>query len=86
MLAQPNNRIDLYIAAPNRRRNSVHRQLLRPSFEHLLPKCRFVDFERIEDLAVTIETFPVARGARVTGLIEGETFPNVNLSAYDYDR
>ena len=83
VLAQPNNRIDLYIAAASQRRNSLQKQLLRPSFEHLRPQCQFTTFEALEQLAANLEKIPVDRGARVTGLIEGERFTQSQYAAYE---
>ncbi|MGH7213412.1 MAG: hypothetical protein ACREIT_01325 [Tepidisphaeraceae bacterium] len=74
-LAQPNNQIELYIAAGATRRNKVHAQLTRPSFQSLLQSCRFVSFEEIEDHVKKINGLPVHAGARVTGLLAGEKFP-----------
>ncbi|MBI3464461.1 MAG: hypothetical protein HY000_15615 [Planctomycetes bacterium] len=73
-LAQPKNRIDLYLAAPKARRQRVHDQLIRPSFQTLLPVCTFLSFEAIEEQMKRIESLPVESGARVTGLIGGERF------------
>jgi hypothetical protein len=74
VLAQPNNQIDLYVVASSKRRPKLNEQLIRPSFQTLLPVCRFVSFESIEEQMKHLETFPVESGARVTGLISGETF------------
>jgi hypothetical protein len=57
-----------------RRRSRVYDQLLRPSFQTLLPQCRFASFESIEEQYKQIEGFPVETGARITGLISGEKF------------
>jgi hypothetical protein len=74
VLAQPNVQIELYIAAGKARRDKVRGQLLRPSFQPLLPKCEFVSFEDIERQMEHLQTFPVESGARVSGLIRGEKF------------
>jgi hypothetical protein len=73
-LAQPNTRIDLYIAARQSRRQKVFNQFMRPSFQKLIPKCEFFAFEEIEETLKRIETIPVEKGARVTGLVTGERF------------
>lgn len=74
VLAQPNSQIDLYIAAASARRGKVYNQLLRPSFQHLLPNCAFVTFEHIAEQMRRVEAFPVDTGARVSGLVRGEKF------------
>jgi len=74
VLAQPNNRIELYVVASSARRQRVHNQLIRPTFQPLIPKCEFVSFEAIEEQMKRVESFPVEGGARVTGLIKGERF------------
>jgi hypothetical protein len=74
VLAQPNVNVDLYISAPLRRRNKVLTELLRPSFQHLLPKCQYLSFEEVEKQATQLDQFPVDAGARVSGLIRGERF------------
>jgi hypothetical protein len=84
VLAQPNNNIDLYIAAAAQRRANLNRQLLRPSFEQLIPKCRFMSFENIERLLPQIENLPLDRGARLSGLIEGELFKRPQDYAYGF--
>jgi len=73
-LAQPNTTIDLYLAAPAAKRMRVCSQLLRPSFQALLPKCSFLSFEHIEEQARRLESLSVEGGMRVTGLLRGEKF------------
>jgi hypothetical protein len=74
VLAQPNVQIELYIAAAKARRERVYSQLLRPSFQPLMPKCQFLAFEEIEKQVKQLENFPVESGARVSGLVRGERF------------
>jgi len=74
VLAQPNVQIDLNIVAARKRREKVYTQLLRPSFQSLLPKCGFIPFEEIENQMKHLETFPLETGARVSGLLRGERF------------
>jgi hypothetical protein len=74
VLSQPNIQIELYVAASRARRDKVHRQLLRPSFQPLLPKCQFLAFEEIGEQIDRLGRFPVNSGVRVTGLIRGERF------------
>lgn len=75
VLAQPNNQIELYIVAGSNRRGRVQAQLLRPSFQSLISRCEFLSFEGVEEQMKRLEAFPVERGARVSGLIQGERFP-----------
>lgn len=74
VLAQPNNQIDLYLAADRSRRGKVHAQLMRPSFQQLIEKCQFVPFDHLEEQLARLDTFPMESGARVSGLIRGEYF------------
>lgn len=74
VLAQPNNRIELYIAAPRARRERVRAQLTRPTFQPLLGRCQFASFEDIDEDSARLDSFPVGSGARVTGLVRGEQF------------
>lgn len=74
VLAQPNNLIDLYIVADKSRRDRVHNQLIRPSFQSLIPKCEFVSFASIEEQIARLASIPLHKGARVSGLIQGERF------------
>jgi hypothetical protein len=74
VLAQPNIQIDLYILAAKARRERVFSQLLRPSFQSLLPKCGFLTFEHITEQMNHLQNFPVESGARISGLIKGEKF------------
>lgn len=73
-LAQPNNQIDLFIAAPERRKPRVFDQLVRPSFQSLIGSCRYISFEKIDELAERIAVLNLGNSARVSGLIQGETF------------
>ena len=74
VLAQPNNLIDLYIVADRARRDKVHNQLIRPSFQSLINKCEFVSFGSIDEQIKRLASLPLHKGARVSGLIEGERF------------
>lgn len=73
-LAQPNNQIELFIAAPKRRKPRVFDQLTRPSFQALLGGCRFVSFEEIDSFIDRINVLNLGTAGRITGLIQGETF------------
>jgi hypothetical protein len=74
VLAQPNIRIDLNVVAMKKRRERVYTQLLRPSFQSLLPRCGFIAFEDVQTQVARLETFPVEAGARVSGLVRAERF------------
>jgi hypothetical protein len=74
VLSQPNNQIDLYIAASESRKAQVYNQLVRPSFHSLLPACKFLAMEEIEKQAKHLDSMDVAKGVRVSGLIKGEVF------------
>jgi hypothetical protein len=73
-LSQPNNQIDLHIAASEARKRRVYDQLLRPSFQPLLPICKFVSFEHIQEQSMRLNSLGDVKGVRVSGLIEGERF------------
>lgn len=73
-ISQPNNQIELYIAASKKRRTKVCDQLMRPSFQSLLSGCRFVAFEHIEEQFQRLESFSLGKTVQVSGLIEGERF------------
>ena len=74
VLAQPNMQIELYVAASIARRNKVYSQLLRPSFQFLLTRCKFLPFEDVEEKISHLKSLPLEAGARVTGLVHGERF------------
>ncbi len=74
VLSQPNIQIELYLAAARGRRIKVHRQLVRPSFQPLLPKCRFLPFEEIDEQMERLGKLSVNAGVHVTGLLRGESF------------
>jgi hypothetical protein len=82
VLAQPNNQIDLYIAAPRTRRNAVHAQLIRPSVQQLIPQCQFAAFELIEEQFAKVQALGLDSQARVSGLIRGERFELPDYHAY----
>jgi hypothetical protein len=74
VLAQPNNQIDLYIVANQSRREKVFNQLIRPSFHELAQQCQFLSFALVEDAVNRIASLKLGKGARVSGLLEGERF------------
>ncbi|MEQ1606802.1 MAG: hypothetical protein ABL999_18210 [Pyrinomonadaceae bacterium] len=73
-LAQPNNQIELYIAAPERRKPRVFDQLTRPSFQSLIGGCRFISFEEIDKVTERVKVLSLGSSGRVTGLVQGEVF------------
>jgi hypothetical protein len=85
VLSQPNNQIDLYIAASETRKPRVYDQLLRPSFQSLLPLCRFVSFEQIEKQSKQVEALSLEKGVRISGLISGERFATPDHLVYPSD-
>lgn len=82
VLAQPNNKSELYIAAARSRRDKVRDQLMRPSFQPLIERCQFVAFEYLEEQDSRLAGFPLDSGARVSGLVRGEYFPVPEHYAY----
>jgi hypothetical protein len=74
VLAQPNNQIDLYVVANQSRREKVVNQLIRPSFQELAQQCQFLSFALVEDAVSRITSLKLSKGARVSGLLEGERF------------
>jgi len=74
VLAQPNNAIELFIVADGVRRARVLNQLIRPSFQELAKQCRFLRFDIVDDAINRIESLKLTKGARVSGLLEGERF------------
>jgi hypothetical protein len=73
-LSQPNNRVDLYIAASRSKRVKVQNQLFRPSFQSLVPRCEFIAFEDIDEQMRRLAAVQADGKTRVTGLIRGEQF------------
>ncbi len=74
VLAQPNNAIELFIVADGTRRARVLNQLIRPSFQELAKQCRFLRFDVVDDAINRMESLKLTKGARVSGLLEGEHF------------
>jgi hypothetical protein len=74
VLAQPYNQIELYIVTGRDRRTKLFNQLIRPSFQSLLPQCQFLDFEAVEGQLARFESLSADTGVRVSGLVRGERF------------
>ena len=85
VLGQPNNRVDLYIAAGDERRGQVARQLMRPSFRPLLPRCEFLGFEHIQRQFRTLSEMGGESDLRVSGLLRGERFQMPEHVEYPLD-
>ena len=85
VLGQPNNRVDLYIAAGDERRDQVARQLMRPSFRPLLPRCEFLGFDHIRRQFRTLSDMGAESDIRVSGLLRGERFQMPDHVAYPTD-
>lgn len=74
VLGQPNNRIDLYIAASEERRALVSRQLMRPTFQPLLPRCQFLGFSQLRSQLERLDALQGDASIQVSGLVNGERF------------
>lgn len=73
VVSQPYNQIDLYVVTSSARRQKLFNQLIRPSFQQLLPRCEFLSFEFVEKQVAQIESL-LGRDVRVSGLMHGERF------------
>lgn len=85
VLSQPYNQISIHIAASESRKHLVHNQLLRPSFQSLLPACKFISFEDIEKQCKRLESLDVGHDVRISGLVKSETFPVPTHLVYPSD-
>jgi hypothetical protein len=85
VLGQPNNRVDLYIAAGDERREQVANQLMRPSFRALLPRCEFLGFNHIQRQFRTLSEMGGEPDLRISGLLRGERFQMPDHVAYPLD-
>lgn len=74
VLSQPNNQIDLFIAANQNKRERVHAQLTRPTFQPLLSACQFISFEAIDVQLERLDALSLDQNARVSGVLRGEHF------------
>ena len=72
VLAQPNNRIELVIAADAARKKRVVGQMLRPTFGSLSGLCGFVSFDDIRAGVEQIETIQKKGATRVHGMLKAE--------------
>jgi hypothetical protein len=74
VLSQPNISIDLHIVAPIRRRDLVRKNILRPSFARLRPKCSFITFEEISAKYEVVKDILQKQQAQIRDLLESENF------------
>jgi len=72
VLAQPNNRIELVIAADAARKRRVVGQMLRPTFRSLSGLCGFVSFDDVRAGVEQIETIQKKGATRVHGMLRAE--------------
>ena len=72
VLAQPNNRIELVIAADAGRKKRVVGQMLRPTFRSLSGLCTFVSFDDIRTGVEHIDSIQKKGATRVHGLLKTE--------------
>lgn len=72
ILSQPNISIDLHIVAPNRRREIVRKNILRPTFSRLRPKCSYISFDEVATKFEIVQNIPPR--ARIADLLEDEQF------------
>ncbi len=72
VVSQPNTSIELCIAAAERRRENVRRQLSRPSFHDLVRRCGFLTFEAITAARKRLNALGEGEGLRVEGLLRFE--------------
>lgn len=74
VLSQPNIVIELHIVAPLRRRDLVRKNILRPSFARLRPKCSYVSFEEVSTKYSIVKEILKKPQARIRDLLESEKF------------
>lgn len=74
VLSQPNITIDLNVVAPLKRRELVRKNILRPSFTRLRPKCAYISFEEISSKFSIVKDILKRQHAKIQDLLEGEKF------------
>lgn len=74
VLSQPNITIDLNVVAPLKRRELVRKNILRPSFTRLRPKCSYISFEEITGKFEIVKTILRRQHAKIQDLLESEKF------------
>ena len=81
-LAQPNNQIELFLTAPERRKPRVFDQFIRPTFRPLVSSCRYISFEEIDILCKRVNSLNLSDVGRVSGLLVGERFTVPDHAVY----
>lgn len=74
VLSQPNVSIDLHLVAPLRRREIVRRNILRPTFFRLRPKCSYISFEEVSSKYDMVKDILQQHQARIQNLLKSESF------------
>lgn len=74
VMSQPNVNIDLSIVAPMRRREIVRRNIMRPTFSRLRPKCSYISFDEVTTKYNMVKEIIKKPTARVVDLLDGESF------------
>jgi hypothetical protein len=74
VLSQPNINIDLHIVAPSRRRDLVRKNILRPTFSRLRPKCSYITFEEVTAKYAMVKDILRQQQAQMRDLLESERF------------
>ena len=74
VLSQPNVNIDLHLVAPLRRREIVRKNILRPTFSKLRPKCSYISFEEVTEKYEVVKELLRKQQARFDNLLESESF------------
>lgn len=74
VLSQPNTTIELYIVAPTNRRELVKKNILRPTFARLRPKCSYISFDEVTTKYSIVRAILAKQKARIRDLLEGERF------------
>lgn len=74
VMSQPNVNIDLSIVAPMRRREIVRRNIMRPTFSKLRPKCSYISFDEVTSKYDMVKEIIKKPTARIVDLLDGESF------------
>lgn len=74
VLAQPNVTIDLNIVAPTKRRELVRKNILRPTFARLRPKCSYITFEEVTTKYALVKDILRKQQAQIRDFLESEKF------------
>lgn len=74
VLSQPNIMIDLNVVAQLKRRELVRKNILRPSFARLRPKCSYISFEEVTSKFAIVKDILKRQRAKIQDLLESEKF------------